>query len=241
MRSRPYSPPPPLPPLLSELSTYLPNREPLKDSHRHSEDALPLADLDPETCRLLPPQQRKRGTHHVRIQGKLAPVRSVSVVNLRSKSVDHRAPTSSLRDEARFVDAAVGGTVVARKSRRRRRRGGKSEDGDGDGTGSEMDGEDEEEVRERDTQLRGYGIGGAGNIREYLISLVAIMAVGAGAWNDSMCAGWVGTGLAGCSLFSLLLFFLGFLFSLSSSSSSSSPSSGELLCHFSPPETTTSL
>ncbi|KAI6088309.1 hypothetical protein F4821DRAFT_234254 [Hypoxylon rubiginosum] len=28
-----------------------------------------------------------------------------------------------------------------------------------------MDGEDEEEVRERDTQLRGYGIGGAGNIR----------------------------------------------------------------------------
>ncbi|KAI1759514.1 hypothetical protein GGR53DRAFT_140935 [Hypoxylon sp. FL1150] len=152
MRSRPYSPPPPLPPI---LSTYLPNRDPLKDSrHRRvSEDGLPLRDLDPESSRLLP--QRKRGTHHVRIQGKLAPVRSVSVANPRSRSADCRASSPLLlRDEApRCVDAAVGGMVLSSRSRRRRR----SED--------DTESETEEEIRERDTQLRGYGIGGAGNIR----------------------------------------------------------------------------
>ncbi|KAI1371621.1 hypothetical protein F4677DRAFT_450274 [Hypoxylon crocopeplum] len=140
MRSHPYTPPPPLPPLLSELSTYLPNRD-RKGGASDSEVA--LSDLDPETSRLLP---RKRQKHRVRIQGKLAPVRSVSVVNLRSLSASQRAP--SPRDDAR-LDAAVGGTL----SRRRR-----SED--------DMSSEAEDEVEERDTQLRSYGIGGRGNIRE---------------------------------------------------------------------------
>ncbi|KAI4859505.1 hypothetical protein F4820DRAFT_439512 [Hypoxylon rubiginosum] len=170
MRSRPYTPPPPLPPLLSELSAYLPNRRdhrPNRGDSRSSEDAVPLSELDPETSRLLPPQRKKRGKHHVRIQGKLAPVRSVSVVNLRSKSADRRG-SSSLRDDtataaaaARF-DTGVGGTTAVPRRRRRSEDGGGDGDGDGD-TGS--DETDEEEVRERDTQLRGYGIGGAGNIR----------------------------------------------------------------------------
>ncbi|XXH01066.1 hypothetical protein Hte_007417 [Hypoxylon texense] len=176
MRSRPYTPPPPLPPILSELSTYLPNRDPSTTStssrRRHSEDVLPLSDLDPETSRLLPPQQRrKRGKHHVRIQGKLAPVRSVSVVNLRAKSADRRASSPRGGDggssgagagAARFDTGVSGTTVVPRRPRGRR-----SEDGDDgdDNTGSDET-DDEEATRERDTQLRGYGIGGAGNIRE---------------------------------------------------------------------------
>ncbi|KAI1773796.1 hypothetical protein F4818DRAFT_443101 [Hypoxylon cercidicola] len=157
MRSRPYTPPPPLPPILSELSTYLPNRRDPKDSllRRRSDDA-PLSELHPDTSRLLP--QRKRGKRHVRIQGKLAPVRSVSVVNLRSKSSDRRASSPSRADDARF-DTAVGGVAPGRRRRRRR-----SEDD----TASETDAE----VRERDTQLRGYGIGGAGNIPKHRPSCV---------------------------------------------------------------------
>ncbi|KAL7620074.1 hypothetical protein AAE478_010623 [Parahypoxylon ruwenzoriense] len=136
MRSRPYTPPPPFPTLLTELTAYLPNRD-----RRDGEVA--LADLDPETSQLLP---QKRQQHHVRIQGRLAQVRSVSVVSPRSASLNHHAPSS--RDESR-VDAAVGGTVV------RRRRS----------SGDIVGGEAEDEVGERDTQLRGYGIGGRGNIR----------------------------------------------------------------------------
>ncbi|OTB12493.1 hypothetical protein K445DRAFT_182649 [Daldinia sp. EC12] len=112
MRSHPYTPPPSLPPLLAELSTFLPNRD-----HRSEEGdrEISLFDLDPETSRLLPAQERPQ--HCVRVQGRLAPVRSVSVANPRSIS------------QTGF-DAAVGS-----------------------------------DIRERDAQLRGYGIGGRGNIR----------------------------------------------------------------------------
>ncbi|KAI1400990.1 hypothetical protein F4819DRAFT_459760 [Hypoxylon fuscum] len=142
MRSHPYTPPPPLPPVLSELSTYLPNRDRRVGSSA-SDSEVGLSDLDPETSRLLP---RKRQQHHVRIQGKLAPVRSVSVVSPRSVEGDRSA--LSPREDTQ-LNTAVGGTMP----RRRRRR---SSD-----TYSEARGR----VGERDTQLRGYGIGGAGNIR----------------------------------------------------------------------------
>ncbi|KAI0893117.1 hypothetical protein F4806DRAFT_477070 [Annulohypoxylon nitens] len=136
MRSHPYTPPPPLPPLLNDLSTYLPNSD-RRDGVGGSE--VGLADLDPETSRLLP---EKRRQHRVRIQGRLAPVRSVSVANLRAPS-----PRDTTN---RGLDNAVGGTLPRRC---------RSEDGEGDLSKEEV------EVEERDTQLRGYGIGGRGNIR----------------------------------------------------------------------------
>ncbi|KAI1082565.1 hypothetical protein F5B20DRAFT_531755 [Whalleya microplaca] len=138
MRSHPYTHPPPLPPLLTELSTYLPNHRAQNGSRRYSDDdsgrAIPLADLDPETSHLLP---RKRRQHRVRIQGKLALVRSVSVVNLRQSANASSPPP--------LPDCAVG---------RRRPRSSDESRGGEDG-----------EFEERDTQFRGYGIGGAGNIR----------------------------------------------------------------------------
>ncbi|KAI0098457.1 hypothetical protein F4814DRAFT_453538 [Daldinia grandis] len=131
MRSRPYTPPPPLPPLLAELATLLPNRE------REGDRAISLLDLNPDTSRLLPAKERPQ--HCVRVQGRLTPVRSVSVANLRSPS------------QTRF-DTAVSGPPA----RPRRRRSS-------DDVNREMGGES----RERDAQLRGYGIGGRGNIREF--------------------------------------------------------------------------
>ncbi|KAI1088029.1 hypothetical protein F5B19DRAFT_472909 [Rostrohypoxylon terebratum] len=144
MRSHPYTPPPPLSPLLNDLSTFLPNRD-RRDGMGVGVggNEVGLADLDPETSRLLP---EKRRQHRVRIQGRLAPVRSVSVANLRSPS-----PRDTTN---RGLDSAVGGALPRRR---------RSED---DGVGGEVGGEEVEvEVEERDTQLRGYGIGGRGNIR----------------------------------------------------------------------------
>ncbi|OTA89394.1 hypothetical protein M434DRAFT_398632 [Hypoxylon sp. CO27-5] len=138
MRSHPYTTPPPLPPLLTELSAYLPNRD-RRDNASDSDVA--LLDLDPDTSRLLP---RKRQQHHVRIQGRLAPVRSVSVANLRSSSY------SPSPHDRKGLDSAVGATLP------RRRRSWDD---------SMIDIEEEGNVGERDTQLRGYGIGGRGNIR----------------------------------------------------------------------------
>lgn len=104
-----------------------------------------LADLDPDTSRLLP---EKRRQHRVRIQGRLAPVRSVSVANLRSPS-----PRDTTN---RGLDNAVGGALPRRR---------RSEDDGGVRDGGGELSEEEVEVGERDTQLRGYGIGGRGNIR----------------------------------------------------------------------------
>ncbi|KAH6677870.1 hypothetical protein F5X68DRAFT_193436 [Plectosphaerella plurivora] len=114
---------------------------------------LPVALLDPETSQLLPPRKKK---HRVRVQGRLAVVRSVSTANLGSPTGS--GPPSAGSATPRF-ESGVGGHSAAGSPRRGRRR---SLD---DGSGSEME---EEEVREtavRDRQLRGYGIGGAGNIR----------------------------------------------------------------------------
>ncbi|KAI2779404.1 hypothetical protein F4815DRAFT_474193 [Daldinia loculata] len=132
MRSRPYTPPPSLPPFLAELATLLPNRE-CRSSE--SDRATSLLYPDPEKSRLLPAKERPQ--HCVRVQGRLAPVRSVSVANLRSTS------------QTRF-DTAVSGTPA----RPRRRR-----------SSDDLNHEVGSEIRERDSQLRGYGIGGRGNIR----------------------------------------------------------------------------
>lgn len=278
MRSHPYRPPPPLPPILDGIATALspiiPNQQPLPSypalahhpysasttalpyshyhQHRHSRTnsgyslddldldlagssgaytaSVPLAELgggrDDDGDRLLPPRTSRAaalanllrtGTHRVRVQGKLAVVRSVSVANLRSPTAVSAggggtdgsggaggggggggsstvgsagaagttlaSPTvTSPRDSVRFVDAAVGSYALPMRrsddERRRRRRvtaagiGGDTVRGGGSDRGSSED-EDEVEalaiaaVNESDAQLRGYGIGGVGNIREF--------------------------------------------------------------------------
>ncbi|KAH8890494.1 hypothetical protein GQ53DRAFT_747521 [Thozetella sp. PMI_491] len=146
MRSHPYTPPPPLPPILDELAeeigAILPNQSP---SRRASDADVELRELDPDTSRLLP---AKRKRHTVRVQGKLVVVRSVSTMDLKNTA-------------GPGYESAVGSTISPRRPRRRRSL-------DGVGSGGATDSETEEEEREtvvRDRQLRGYGIGGAGNIR----------------------------------------------------------------------------
>ncbi|KAI0104243.1 hypothetical protein GGR51DRAFT_522105 [Nemania sp. FL0031] len=103
-------------------------------------ETVPLADPDPETNNLLPRRQRR---HRVRIQGRLAIVRTVSVTNLRqTKNGSPIAQADSHCEDVRTSPIGLRGSY----------------------DGSEVD-EDGGFVAERDAQLRGYGIGGAGNIR----------------------------------------------------------------------------
>ncbi|KAK1753720.1 hypothetical protein QBC47DRAFT_462481 [Echria macrotheca] len=178
MRSHPYTPAPPLPPLLDdladELSSILPNQTPRRRGS-DTDLSIELSPIDPDTSRLLP-VRRKR--HHVRIQGKLVMVRSVSTANLRPSQSTTRLPLPplpgsgsptgdrpmSMAGGGRVLESAVGTVVTPRRTGRRSRR--RSLDDGAVEEGSET--ETEEEAREviiRDRQLRGYGIGGAGNIR----------------------------------------------------------------------------
>ncbi|KAJ9156803.1 hypothetical protein NKR19_g4159 [Coniochaeta hoffmannii] len=177
MRSHPYTPPPPLPPALNdladELSSILPNQD-ARARRRCSLPDIPLSNLDPETSLLLSPAARQRHHHHhVRVQGRLALVRSVSAVRTRSSITGNTSPAGStppVPPVPRY-ESAVGGSVMSgrkRGSRGRRRRKGSLADEFGDGgteSESDDDGERQRETVIRDTQLRGYGIGGAGNIR----------------------------------------------------------------------------
>ena len=157
MRSHPYTPPPPLPRILDdlvdELSAILPNSE----RRRASDPEIELGDLDPESSRLLPV---KRKRHTVRVQGKLVVVRSVSTVNLAGGLA---GGGGGGRYESAVSSAAVGAPRRPRARRRsleqptRRRFDGSLSDDDD--RGGDM------EVIRSDRQLRGYGIGGAGNIR----------------------------------------------------------------------------
>ncbi|RYO87405.1 hypothetical protein DL762_004235 [Monosporascus cannonballus] len=144
MRSRPYKPPTPLLPLLDDPSAYL-----LKSDRRpSSEREVPMSALDHDTGVLLP---RKARQHRVRVQGKVALVRSVSVADL--KFAGHPSPRSSHGVQ---FDSGVGGGALTRRSL---------------DDGSETD----EDVSERDTQFRAYGIGGAGNIRKSTPSSYDVM------------------------------------------------------------------
>ncbi|KAK0611975.1 hypothetical protein B0T14DRAFT_339115 [Immersiella caudata] len=193
MRSHPSTTPPPLPApfdaLVFDLSSVLPNQSqpsPLS-SHRGRASSLDLplelelAPLNPDTSRLLPPRTTTK-RHHVRVQGKLVVVRSISTANLKP-GVGGSAPASPLPVgvAAPLVTPRSAGGQERRESLGGRGRGsplgnttrisGRRRSLDDVGTaGMESEGEAEEEVREvvvRDRQLRGYGIGGAGNIREF--------------------------------------------------------------------------
>lgn len=167
MRSRPYRPPPPLPPLLDDLATYLPNSDHRRPSNDGGSGEVPLSEIDPESGRLLPkkkPQQQH--LHRVRVQGKLALVRSVSVAELRPMGGGDGSPMLSLpratmRHRGVALDSGVG-AVMPGKSRRRCSLDDVGSGGDDDDDDSD---DYDEEISERDTQPRGYGIGGAGNIR----------------------------------------------------------------------------
>ncbi|KAK5651847.1 hypothetical protein OQA88_11616 [Cercophora sp. LCS_1] len=162
MRSHPYTPPAPLPPLLGDLATDIAAILPNQPSAPASENSIELDPLDPDTSRLIPARKRR---HHVRVQGKLVVVRSMSTANLRSGPSSPRPPMPA---------SPVAGVAERRMSNLSGGSGGsntkgKLEEAVGSGRNrrrslDEMDEEVREVVR-RDRQLRGYGIGGAGNIR----------------------------------------------------------------------------
>ncbi|RWA12556.1 hypothetical protein EKO27_g2574 [Xylaria grammica] len=111
-------------------------------------EAVPLVDSDPETTRLLPRRQCRR---RVRIQGQLAIVRTVSVSNLQqAKNGNGTGRLSTDHKDVR-------GSPLRRQ-----------DSYDGSEVGDEEDGDD---VAKRDAQFRGYGIGGAGNIRMFSVPL----------------------------------------------------------------------
>ncbi|KAI8281468.1 hypothetical protein K4K56_011788 [Colletotrichum sp. SAR 10_98] len=128
----------------------------LQNQFRHSQDD--MAEMDPETNQLLP--ARKRQQHRVRVQGRLAVVRSVSTVNLRPAASVLPSPVAAggtTPTTPRFESGVAGSTVPPVNVRRRRSLDDASSDT-----------EEEHDVKEtavRDRQFRGYGIGGAGNIR----------------------------------------------------------------------------
>ncbi|KAK3376197.1 hypothetical protein B0T24DRAFT_216373 [Lasiosphaeria ovina] len=169
MRSHPYTPPPPLPLVLDELAdelaAILPNQGGAR-YRRASDGEVEMCELDPDTSRLLPVRPKR---HHVRIQGQLVLVRSISTANLRpppgrrqsvSPSPGGTTPTSA---GPRFESAGV--SKLAARRRLSLDDGAARQEADG---AASDDTETEEEVRDtitRDRQLRGYGIGGAGNIR----------------------------------------------------------------------------
>ncbi|KAH8903752.1 hypothetical protein BR93DRAFT_179098 [Coniochaeta sp. PMI_546] len=175
MRSHPYTPPPPLPPLFDdladELSSILPNQD-ARPRRRSSVPDIPLSELDPDTSRLLSPAptaRQRHSHHHVRVQGRLALVRSVSTANLRSPTAGSTSAAAGSVPPVPRYESAVGSAVSSsgkRRGRGRRRQRRSLEDDFRDG-GTDTESEDEERKREtvmRDTQLRGYGIGGVGNI-----------------------------------------------------------------------------
>ncbi len=138
MRSHPYKPPPPRPPLLDDLAACLPN----SDRRRYgggSEAPLPAMDHDTTPLMLRKPRQ-----HLVWVQGRLVLVQSVSAAE--RKSGGHRPSPRAIHPHGLPLDPGAGGAVRWRRNA--------------------VEGSDADEaISEGDMQLRGYGIGGAGNIR----------------------------------------------------------------------------
>ena len=149
MRSHPYEPAPPFPPILTSLAALLPEPAPTYQSNENiGSDSVALSQLDHDTSRLVPEQKQR---HHVWVQGKLTPVRSVSGTAL---TVERPGTMRSTKKRETMRDLETP----------RRRSMGDSEwpdDEDEDDQGNQRS------AAKQNTQLRGYGIGGAGNIRTY--------------------------------------------------------------------------
>ncbi|KAG9251787.1 uncharacterized protein F5Z01DRAFT_662920 [Emericellopsis atlantica] len=139
MRSRPYTPPPALPSFLDDIAAMLPIPKP---AYRSKDDSdIQLQELDPESSRLIP---QKKKSHRVWVQGKLAQVRSVSTSRIKSQKKAREGGKG--KDVDKNTEA----------SQRRNSVGGEQD------AGTETE---DEETAVRARQLRGYGIGGIGNIR----------------------------------------------------------------------------
>ncbi|KAK8117234.1 Udp-glucuronosyl udp-glucosyltransferase [Apiospora kogelbergensis] len=215
------SPAPPRPFPAVRASTYHPDEQASSDRHMwrspsanfgagydddgsgsSDDDAgipLPQLDLDLnlDTSRLLQPPPRcmhRIPQHRVRIQGHLASVRSVSIVNLQSSPNSTATSCLSIPSTRSDIGAGEGNcnsnlgsharanriqrsrsaiarciSTVAATSRSKGRRSRRSLE--------EEDDERDVMARERDTQLRGYGIGGAGNIRKSDLNILILSDV----------------------------------------------------------------
>ncbi|GAW17815.1 hypothetical protein ANO14919_072820 [Xylariales sp. No.14919] len=131
---------------LSTRTSHIHNKTSMSDN-----EAVPLVGSDPETTRLLPRRQCRR---RVRIQGQLAIVRTVSVSNLQqAKNGNGTGRLSTDHKDVR-------GSPLRRQ-----------DSYDGSEAEDEEDGDD---VAKRDAQFRGYGIGGAGNIRMFSVPLTQL-------------------------------------------------------------------
>lgn len=149
MLSRTYTPAPPLP-LLDDLADELPVKLPDEPhpGHRLSIADIALSNLDPHTSRLLaaPTPARRRHHHHVRVQGRLALVRSVSTTNLRAPTTGKISPVPPVSSFEHGV-----GSGATTKSRRRgdgRDRGRRKSLDGSTRAESELESDDEERVRE---------------------------------------------------------------------------------------------
>ncbi|KAI3339319.1 hypothetical protein F4824DRAFT_498586 [Ustulina deusta] len=146
MHSRPFTSP-------TQRGNGLPTRLCARNYGRTSiphDEAVPLVNLDAETNHLLPRRQRPL---RVRIQGRLAIVRTVSVANLRPARTG--APTARADTTREYV----------RGSPMRRRGSDDGSEVEEEEEEDDDDDDDDDDVVEGDAQFRGYGIGGAGNIR----------------------------------------------------------------------------
>ena len=149
-----------------------------------------VSDLDPETDRLLPTRRlRRQRQHRVRIQGRVALVRAVSVADLRQANANASANANynpnanakgknragSLRTDAHTRTRTHTHTHAGKGTRTNRGDvpfvvvAGTDDCYDHD---EDEDGDDDDRVVEAcDSGFRGYGIGGAGNIRMHETSL----------------------------------------------------------------------
>ncbi|KAI1338123.1 hypothetical protein F5Y15DRAFT_417177 [Xylariaceae sp. FL0016] len=134
MRSGPPASPKSLPSLLRDRTAYFTGR----NQNPRASDEIVLSEVDSETSQLLP---QKRNLHHVRVQGRLAVVRSVSIGDLKTMS---REPSKCSSTPLSPRNGPV--RPSSSEKHKENRIGG-------------------EKVSEKDMQFRGYGIGGAGNIR----------------------------------------------------------------------------
>lgn len=139
---------------------------PFSNQRRYSQDD--AGEPDPESDQLIPTKKRR---HRVRVQGRLAVVRSVSTVNLRpTPSVAPELPSPVVGNgsggpaSAKFESGVAGSTVAPVRRRKSL-----------DDASSYTEEDDVKETAVRDRQFRGYGIGGAGNIRKFDVTLVSAL------------------------------------------------------------------
>lgn len=118
-----------------------------------------LDESERETTKLIP---TKRNEHHVWVQGRLAKVRTVSTANLRTHQSCVMSSSGRVNGGTN-IELAVGSTSMPSQHRRRRSSMGDVSDRNTNSMTRTTYGS--VQSRSENRNLRGYGIGGAGNIR----------------------------------------------------------------------------